>query len=148
MADQVVEKISFSVPIFKVSEDEFQTVYGWASIVEKAGQPVSDRQDDIIRASTLTKAAHQYVMEERAAKVMHQGKRIGNIVESIVLTKDIQKSLGIEIKDKDGDPIAGWFIGLKISDPEVWKAVKAGDYTAFSIGGSGQRIEVDVDWPF
>jgi len=40
------------------------------------------------------------------------------------------------------DGPTGWFIGMKITDDEVWKKVKAGEYQAFSIGGRGNRTEL------
>lgn len=45
---------------------------------------------------------------------------------------------------KDADPLPhGWWVGFKVLDDEVWKGVKTGKYSMFSIRGSGQRTPVD-----
>jgi hypothetical protein len=67
---------------------------------------------------------------------MHDGKQIGEVVESVVLTHDLQKALGIDLQK------VGWFIGMKILDDETWAKFKDGTFKAFSIGGSGVYYEV------
>lgn len=124
--------IGFTADIIEKNEEQ-RIVYGFASVIEDAGGMVVDSQGDIIDEATLVKAAHEFVKAERTAKAMHQGNPVGEIVESIVLTKDVQKAMGIKI-DK-----VGWFIGMKIHDDNVWKQVKAGTLAAFSIGGRGHR---------
>ena len=37
----------------------------------------------------------------------------------------------------------GWWIGMKITDAEVWKKIKAGKYKMFSIEGRAKRVPVD-----
>ena len=59
------------------------------------------------------------------------------VVESVVLSADLQKALGIDM------PYEGWFIGVKIHDANVWKKIEDGEYTGFSIGGSGIREAYD-----
>lgn len=45
---------------------------------------------------------------------------------------------------KDAAPLPhGWWIGFKVLDDEVWKGVKDGRYTMFSIRGSGTRTAID-----
>lgn len=119
------------------SDDEMRVVYGWASIIEENGEPVTDHQGDIIAEDDLVKAAHEYIREYRAAKAMHEGDQIGEIVESMVITSDIQKALGIDINK------VGWFIGMKIHDDGVWKSFKDGKFKMFSIGGQGRRIKIE-----
>lgn len=118
------------------SDSEKRLVYGWASIVEKGGEPVIDHQGDVIHPNELVRAAHGFIKSGRAAKVMHKGKQVGEIVESLVMTADIQKALGIDLG------LVGWFIGMHVPDDGAWDAVQKGLLKSFSIGGRGTRVEV------
>ena len=66
---------------------------------------------------------------ERVAKAMHDGGRIGQILHSLPLSKQLADALGIE------SPNEGWIIGVKIMSDEVWKSIKDGKLKAFSVGG-------------
>lgn len=130
------EDFTFTADILKSDEDQ-RLVYGWASIIFEDGEPVTDSQGDIIAEDDLLEAAHNYVSQYREAKAMHEGDQIGEVVESLVFTSDVQKALGIDLGK------IGWFIGMKIHDDEIWEKVKSGSLAAFSIGGRGRRIEID-----
>jgi hypothetical protein len=39
----------------------------------------------------------------------------------------------------EGTLPVGWWVGFKVNDAEVWKAVKDGKYKMFSVHGSGLR---------
>lgn len=128
-----MEQNCFENTILKV-DNEQRIAYGWASVIEENGKVVVDSQGDMIRESVLQKAAHDYVLDERAGKVMHKGKRIADVVESIVFTKELQKAIGIDLKK------VGWFLAMKIRDESVWERVKSGELKAFSVGGLGRRV--------
>ena len=121
-------------------------VWGWASVIEKDGKPVIDHQGDIITPDELMKAAHDHITNSRVGGALHlyvpgpnkEVLKAGDIVESMVFTKELQKALGIEL------PQVGWLVGYKITDPHVKKMVAAGHLKSFSIGGSGQREHVDA----
>jgi hypothetical protein len=135
-ADEAPDDASFSLTarVTKLDEDQ-HLVYGWASVTEKDGQLVVDSQDDTITTDDLVKAAHDFVLSSRRSAEMHRdGSHIGDIVESLVFTPDVQKALGIDLG------MVGWFIGVKVSDMGVWKRIKSGEYKAFSIGGTGVRV--------
>jgi hypothetical protein len=68
---------------------------------------------------------------------MHSGGQIGEVVESLVFTKDVQDALGISLGK------IGWFIGVKINDQDLFNKFKTGEYSMFSIGGRGHRIEIE-----
>ena len=127
-------EIKFSAEISKLNEEK-RIVYGWASVIEKDGKAVEDLQGDTISADDLTKAAHDFIKTSRAVKAMHQGETVGEFVESMVFTPDLQSSLGIDLKK------VGWFVGFKVNDDEVWAGVKSGKYKMLSIGGRGKRID-------
>lgn len=131
------EGFTISAIINKI-DDEKRLVYGWASIVEENGNPVTDHQGDIINPAELAKAAHEYMIQSRMAKVMHTGSKRGELVESLVLTKDVQKALGIDLGK------VGWFVGFKINDDETWNRVKKGELKMFSIGGRGKREQIST----
>lgn len=114
-------------------DEEKRIAYGWFSVIEQDGEAVVDSHGDIIREPTLVKAVHDFILEARAGKVMHQGRRVADVIESIVFTKDVQKALGIDLGR------VGWFGAMKFRDEEVWSRVKSGELPAFSIGGVGKR---------
>lgn len=117
--------------IYKAKETkEKRMAYGFASVIDKDGEPIIDSHNHKIDEETLIKAAHNFIKMYRNSKEMHNGPSIGDVVESIVLSKDIREVLGIE---KD---MTGWFIGMKINDDDVWEKIKSKEYKMFSIGGT------------
>jgi len=127
--------------ISKVDESAHQ-VFGWFSVAEDInGNIVIDKQGDFIMPEDLEIAAYDYVLYAREAGEMHDKTTgIGKLIASIVTTKDIQKAMGINT------PIqVGWFGGFQISDEAVWSKIIDKTYSMFSIGGKGQREEVNDD---
>lgn len=123
--------------IRKFNDDE-QLVFGWASVSMRVdGELIIDRQGDIIEPEVLEKAAYEFMLNFRGSGVNHEGAAKGQIVESVVFTPDKLAAMGLE---KDALPL-GWWIGVKIEDPAVFKRVKAGELPMFSIQGSAEREE-------
>lgn len=118
-------------PVIKVDEEK-RLAYGWASVTKIRGEEVADSQGDILDIYDVREATHEF-MGHRVQKLMHKGRRIGEVVESIVFTPEVQKALNISL------PYEGWFVGVKIHDDATWEKVRKGTYRAFSIGGSGIR---------
>lgn len=134
--DSVVLSVDFSV--YKARDDE-QLVSGWANVaVNKDGSIPLDWQDDVIAPATLEKAAIGFMMDYRGSGVMHEGEDKGTVVESIVLTKEKQAAIGIP----EGTVPEGWFITVKVHDPEVFAKVKDGTYRMFSIQGTARRVKL------
>lgn len=127
------EAFTAELTVCKVSEEQ-QLVYAFASVIEENGEPVVDLHGDIISESELVKAAHRS-FRRMIGKEMHQGGQVAEIVESIVLTKELQKALGIDIGK------VAWLVAMKIYDLDVWQKVKDGTLSALSIGGRGIRSE-------
>lgn len=124
--------------ITKAKEDE-QLVSGWANVAVNAdGSLPLDWQDDVIAPETLEKAAINFMLEYRESGEMHKGDSKGVVVESIVLTKEKQKAIGIP----EGTVPEGWFITVKVADPEVFAKVKDGTYKMFSIQGTAKRVKL------
>ena len=111
------------------ADDEQRMVYGWASVVTEKGEPVVDRQGDVIEPDTLVKAASKFMEHVRVGKEMHKGDQIGAVIHSMPITKEIGESLGIQ-SDREG-----WIVAFKVYDDDVWSKVKSGELAAFSIGG-------------
>lgn len=118
-------------------QDEKQIVYGFASVIEVDGEALVDKHGDIIDEETLTQAAHLFMTDYRSGKAMHKGEDVGEIVESIVFTKDLQKALGIDLG------VVGWFVGYQVHDEKIWKQVKDGELSMFSIGGTAIKEKVN-----
>lgn len=124
--------------VYKAREEE-QLVSGWANVaINKDGSIPLDWQDDVISPATLEKAAINFMMDYRGSGVMHEGESKGTVVESIVLTKEKQAAIGIP----EGCVPEGWFITVKVHDPEVFAKVKDGTYRMFSIQGSAKRVKL------
>jgi hypothetical protein len=137
------QAIKFSVPITKINE-ELRTVYGWASVNTEKGTIVTDHQDDQVEDAEIIKAAHDFMTNSRHGGLLHartdagHAHRGGDIVESLVMTPDVQKALGIDIGK------TGWFIGYRVDDDDAWALVKCKPpvLKAFSIGGRARRVPV------
>jgi hypothetical protein len=111
------------------ADDEQRMVYGWASVVTEKGEPVVDRQGDVIEPDTLVRAVNKFMEHVRVGKEMHKGDQIGAVIHSMPVTKEIGESLGIQ-SDREG-----WIVAFKVYNDDVWAKVKSGELAAFSIGG-------------
>lgn len=124
--------------ITKAKEDEC-LVSGWANVAINAdGSLPLDWQDDVIKPDVLEKAAINFMVDCRESGVMHKGEAQGVVVESIVFTKEKQQAIGIP----EGCVPEGWFITVKVTNEEVFKAVKEGTYKMFSIQGNAKRVKL------
>lgn len=130
--------LSVGFDVYKAREDQ-QLVSGWANVaLDKGGEAPLDWQDDVIAPETLEKAAINFMLDYRDSGEMHKGKSKGTVVESIVLTKEKQAAIGIP----EGTVPEGWFITVKVHDPEVFAKVKDGTYRMFSIQGTAKRVKL------
>jgi len=120
------------------ADDEQRMVYGWASVVTEKGEPVVDRQGDVIEADTLVRAVNKFMEHVRVGKEMHKGDQIGAVIHSMPVTKEIGESLGIQ-SDREG-----WIVAFKVYDDDVWAKVKSGELAAFSIGGRAIKEDYDA----
>jgi hypothetical protein len=123
--------------ILKIDEEQ-RIVYGWGSVSTFNGEHIIDKQNHIITMDVLSEAVNDFMENMRVGKVMHSGEQTGSILHSFLITKDISEALGFSTNTE------GWIVGYKVHDDEVWKGVKDGTFTAFSIGGVGQLEEIDL----
>lgn len=93
-----------------------------------------DTQGDVYSAADIEKAAHKWMSEFLNVGLMHvelAGRRIVP-VESFIAPVDMQ--LGDQKVQK-----GAWLLGAIIEDPNLWKAVKDGQLTGWSMGGFAVR---------
>ena len=122
------------------ADEERHMVFGWASVATLAdGSTVEDYQKDILDIDELEEAVYQYVLYYRDGGEMHQRRGIGVLVESVVFTPEKIEAMGIP----EGTVPNGWWLGLKITDDDVWAKVKDGTYSMFSIEGEAARVPVE-----
>lgn len=131
------EYVKLNVQISKAQDQGL--VSGWANVARNADGTIPlDWQGDVIRPEVLEKAAVDFMINYRTSGEMHRGDSKGVVVESIVMTKEKQAAMGIP----EGIVPEGWFITVKIEDPDVFEKVKSGKYKMFSIQGRGKRIPI------
>lgn len=117
------------VPITKASAEE-QTVTGVVLQPE-----VTDAQGDIYSADVIRKAAHKFLSNfNKVTKLGLQHKLFNKkfeLVESYIAPQSIVLN-GKTIKE------GSWIMTVKVLDSKIWKKVKKGEITGFSIGGKAK----------
>ncbi len=122
-------------------DDEQMAVFGWASVTHINGEVVIDKQGDIIESDELEKAVYDYVRHCREQGDMHERRDVGRLIESTVYTAEKAEKCGITAFDPTtGEQIFGWYVGFKVSAPDVWKRIRSGALPEFSIGGRAIRV--------
>jgi len=114
--------------------------YGFAYVCKRGGETVVDHSGDIWPIEEVEKTAHEFI-SCRVGGESHESTGGAELVASIVFDKTVQDALGIDIK-KDGESVEGWFVGFRITDPELLEKVEKGELSMFSIGGTGTREEI------
>lgn len=137
------DRFTLSANICKVDDDQ-RLVFGWFSIVEIDGKPVTDREGDRISPTELETAAYGHVLNARVASDTHALIGVGDLIESCVFTAEKQKAMLTSLIAMDIPAMldlccVGWWGGYHITDDKVWAEIKAGNYVSFSIGGTGTR---------
>ncbi len=122
---------SSEMPILKMDEER-HLVYG--VVLEPEAE---DTQGDMVAPEEIEKAAHHYMEYHRVMKEQHQAENpLISPVESYIAPEDF--TLGGQTVKK-----GSWVIAAHVNDPQTWAAIKAGEYTGFSIGGEGVREPAD-----
>lgn len=124
------------------SDDDKMLAFGWANVsVRINGEVIEDYQEDIVEPEELERAAYNFVEFYREGGEMHERGGAAVLIESLVFTKEKQQVIGIP----EGILPAGWWVGFKVTDRDVWEKVKDGTYSMFSIEGEAERVEVKSD---
>lgn len=126
--------------VFKAADAAKQILY--CVVLEP---DTEDLQKDITAAGEIEKAAHQYLLDSRVVADSHRKNNCGNlievdagVVESFIAPVDYEVGTAKIAK-------GSWVIAVKVYDTEIWKAVENGEITGVSIGGFGERVEIDGD---
>lgn len=114
---------SYEVPICKIDEEK-RLVYGIVM------EPDSiDSQGDWESAEEIERAAHKFMKDSRVIYREHKTKQPNvHVVESYIAQDDSG-----EIKK------GSWVMVTYCGDEEMWKQVKKGEFTGYSIRGYAQR---------
>lgn len=124
----------------KKADEERRLAFGWAYVSQdEAGNQTEDHSGDRLEPEELESAAYQFVELYREGGEMHERGGCAVLVESMVFTKEKQRSLGIP----DGTLPVGWWIGFRVTDEDVWAKVRDGTYSMLSIEGSAVREKIE-----
>jgi len=124
--------------ITKTDEDQ-RLVFGFASVAATVDGVTVDSQGDSIPPAVLEKAAYDYVLRSRDTSLSHERRGVARLVESFVVTEQKLEAMGLSTAG--GSP-QGFWVGFKVDNEDVWKDVKEGRLSMFSIGGTAKRREV------
>ena len=124
-------------------------IMGYAITIAKPdGTPTVDSQGDVVMPDQLRKAVFEFMEQgDRPAGFMHfrhpetgELLRAGKIVESLCVTPEITKMLGIE-----GQIPLGWIVGIEVQNPLVKKMIRDGKAPSFSVGGKAVRVPIEIE---
>lgn len=121
-----------TVKISKI-DDEKRLVYG---VVYSPDE--EDAHDDFMTEAEVEKAAHNFLAKSNTVKATDTQHNLEpaegvKIVESAVLKGEHEI-----LKD---EKLGSWYIVTKVENDEIWKSVKDGTYTGFSLYGFAERVE-------
>jgi len=95
---------------------------------------VVDAQGDIYSTEEIRNAAHRFMEDFQGLGLQHRDRVNGDvkILESYLAPEDLVVG---ETAIKKGT----WLFGVRVLSDELWRMVKDGELTGFSIGGSARR---------
>ncbi len=102
-----------------------------------------DTQGDTQTADTIRKAAFAFMEAYRGGgDAGHMGLMHKQLVDGkvAILESYIQKS--DEAMGDESVKAGSWLMGVRVMDDDLWSAVKKGDLTGFSIGGTAVKQPV------
>lgn len=88
--------------------------------------------------ASIKKMAEKFLRQKRTdeTSIEHNGKKLGSnrvyVTESWVSEdpeKDKSAAYGFNL------PAGTWFVSMKVEDPKIWKMIKSGELTGFSVEG-------------
>jgi hypothetical protein len=126
--------------ITKIDEEK-RIVYGKALVPDKV-----DSQGDIVSKEDIEEAAHNFLINLQKAyiELLTFGVNKTN-ASQIGYMHRVFKGVGGfgYIVESYIDPDGAWVLATKINDETVWKMIKDGRITGYSIGGTGKRIPIE-----
>lgn len=131
LVDRLGEREVRLLPVDKRAGDQ-QVVFG---VVLEPG--TIDAHGDTIDAATIEKAAHEWLAKFQTRGLMHRS----NVNAKVQIYESYLAPVALTIggqKVKKGT----WLLMYKILDPELWKKIRKGELTGFSMGGFGRRVKL------
>lgn len=134
----MAKQVGFEVQIQKVSTD-LQQCFGFAYVAKNAdGSAVVDKSGDVVDIPSLKKAIHAS-FGKVGSKEMHKNDVSARLIESVWVDHAALAKMGA---DPANAPDGAWWVGIQVDDADLWKRIKSGELSAFSIGGSGTRTAI------
>jgi hypothetical protein len=121
--------------IAKVDEDKRLVTAWYSQVSDQDGQPIVDRQGDIIPIQELEAADIEAFAEGglRKGGEMHATVGGADIVQHFTLSQSERAALGF------GQGPEGGIVKLHVTDETLWQRIKRGDYPDLSIAGDAVR---------
>ena len=111
-------------------------VFGWGMVTDIDGEPYYDLDNQHVTSNSMVKATSKFMEGLRKSNDMHTDSDVGVVMHSFPLSPEIAKSMGVSSR------ISGWMVGVKPT-PEVLEKFESGEYTGFSIEGSGAFVDIE-----
>lgn len=132
-SDEIITKALGANVRLVIKSEEERIVYG--VVLEPNGV---DKQQDTISEGEIRQAAHKFMEDFGVLGLQHTEAINGEakLLESFIAPADFEVN---------GDTITkgSWVMAERILNDDLWSAVKKGEITGFSIGGSAVRTPVD-----
>jgi hypothetical protein len=130
--EKELEQGNILVSFYKV-EDEERIVTGIVYLPDEV-----DSHGDFMKASTIRKMMINWVTKYQKFKLQHNEDVSSDKVQMVeCFQAPITYASGTTIISK-----GAWLLSSKINDEQIWKDVKEGKITGYSIGGWGKRVEM------
>lgn len=127
ITDEVAKKYGLAEAL--KSDDEEQMVTMIASVAKVGKELAKDVEGDEMTSQTLTEFSRDIIRGTRAGQFNHNGDNRFEIVQSLFLSEEIQKALGIDLGFEP------YLVEMHIPDPNDWAKIKDGEWGA-SIRGT------------
>ena len=99
---------------------------------------VVDSQDDMITVQEIEAAAHNFMFQVQRESGGIDADHSDEMADAIVV-----ESFLAPVEFVEGEQTirkGSWVLAVKVFDDDLWKSVKSGDRTAFSIHGTAERV--------
>jgi hypothetical protein len=131
LVDQLEARDVRLLPVDKRAADQ-QIVFG---VVLEPG--MVDAHGDTIRAEVIAKAAHEWLAKFQIRGLMHKS----NINAKVQIYESYLAPVALKIGGQSVK--AGtWLLMYKILDKAIWKKIRKGELSGFSMGGFGRRVKL------
>lgn len=120
-------------PVLIVKDDDAKDEHIVGGIVYDAD--IVDFQDDYTDAEEITKMMHDFMENSQTFQRMHKAGR-----KDVLILECFQA----EVDTKKGGeklPKGSWWITVRVNDKTLWKEIKEGKITGFSMGGKAEVAE-------